>query len=94
MVRSLEKLCRIECSEEEEQDLLDSLTKVLSYIEQLKEVDTEGVPTCRYVLRGMLRNQMRDDVVTDLLLRDKFLADAPDQIGGMIKVPPIMKPSF
>jgi aspartyl-tRNA(Asn)/glutamyl-tRNA(Gln) amidotransferase subunit C len=87
----LKKLCRIECSEEEGKDLAGRLSRVLEYTAQLKELDTEGVATCRYVLRGMLKNRMREDTPTDLLPRDKFLANAPDQIGGMIRVPPILK---
>lgn len=89
----LKKLCRIECSEEENQDILVSLSRVLEYVEQLKEVDTANTKTCRYVLRGMLKNQMREDEVKDLLPRDQFLANAPDQIGGMIRVPPVLKSS-
>lgn len=89
----LKKLCRIECSEEENRDLLDALQKVLGYVALLDEVDTEGVKTCRYVLRGMLQNKMREDEVKDLLSRDKFLANAPDQIGGMIRTPSVLKQS-
>lgn len=89
----LKKLCRIECTDEENQDILNSLTRVLDYVNQLDEVNTEGVKTCRYVLRGMQRNQMREDEVKDVLPRETFLANAPDQIGGMIRVPPVLKPS-
>ncbi len=89
----LKRLCRIECSEEENEDILASLSRVLEYMAQLNEVDTEHVRACRYVLRGMLRNRMREDEIKDLLPREQFLANAPDQIGGMIRVPPVLKPS-
>lgn len=89
----LKKLCRIECTPEENEDILQNLGRVLEYVEQLKEVNTENTKTCRYVLRGMLRNRMREDEVKDLLTREQFLANAPDQIGGMIRVPPVLKPS-
>ncbi len=88
----LKKLCRIECTEAEDQDILASLQSVLEYVEQLKDVNTEGTKTCRYVLRGMLKNNMREDTPKDPLSRDQFLANAPDQIGGMIRVPPVLKP--
>ncbi len=87
----LRKLCRLECSLEEETDLLHSLQNVLGYIELLNEVNTEGVASCNYVLRSALKNQMREDEVKDLLPREQFLAEAPDQIGGMVRVPPVMK---
>lgn len=87
----LKKLCRLECTPEEDEDLLKSLTRVLNYVEQLNEIDTERVKPCRYVLRGMLKNQMREDAVKDLLPRDQFLSNASDQIGGMVRVPPVLK---
>ena len=67
-----------------------SIEDVLSYIEQLQEVDTEGVPPCLTVLET-LTNQLREDVPEEPLSRDLFLANAPSQVGGMIKVPPVFK---
>lgn len=87
----LKKLSRINVSKEEEANIVDSLNRVFEYFSQLDEVDTEHVKPCNYVLRSMLKNRMREDVVADILSRDQFLANAPDQIGGMIKVPPILK---
>lgn len=90
-IAHLKKLCRIDLSQEEEGEILNSLNKVFEYFSQLQEVNTEGVAPCSYVLRSMLKNRMRDDVVSEVLSRDQFLANAPDQIGGMIRVPPILK---
>lgn len=87
----LKHLARLDCTPEEEEDLLSSLTRVLDYVNLLNEVETEGVPPCRFVLRGMLQNKMRRDEVGELLPREAFLANAPDQIGGMIRVPPVLK---
>lgn len=89
----LQKLCRIECSPDESEDILSSLSSVLSYIEQLNEINTENTKTCRYVSRGMIKNRLREDIVSDLLPREELLTNAPDQIGGMIRVPPVLKPS-
>lgn len=89
----LKRLCKIDCSAEENEDILSNLKRVLDYVEQLKEVNTENTKTCRYVLRGMLKVALREDTVADPLPREEFLANAPDQIGGMIRVPPILKPS-
>ena len=87
----LKKLCKIECTHEEELDILSSLTRVLGYIESLKEVDTENIPPCNFVLRGMLKTVLRDDLIEGQLSHEKFLANAPEQIGGMIRVPIIIK---
>jgi aspartyl-tRNA(Asn)/glutamyl-tRNA(Gln) amidotransferase subunit C len=89
----LKKLCRIECSEEESRNIQDNLSRVLDFVAQLNEVDTDNTAPCRYVLRGMLRNQMRADEIKDPLSREQFLSNAPEQVGGMIRVPPVLKPS-
>ncbi|MBS0626218.1 MAG: Asp-tRNA(Asn)/Glu-tRNA(Gln) amidotransferase subunit GatC [Verrucomicrobia bacterium] len=90
-LENLKKLCRIECSPEEDQEIMNSLNRVLEYIDQLNEVNTNGVATCNYVLQTMLKNLMREDEVKELLPREQFLSNAPDQIGGMVRVPPVMK---
>lgn len=87
----LKKLCRLELTAEEETEILASIQKVLGYVEQLNEVNTEGVASCNFVLRSLLQNQLREDEVKELLPREQFLNNAPDQIGGMIRVPAVMK---
>ena len=87
----LKKLCRIDCTPQEDEDILHSLNRVLEYVAQLAEVETGDAKSCRYVLRGMLKNRMREDEVKDILPRDQFLANAPEQIGGMVRTPPVLK---
>lgn len=89
-IQQLTRLCRIDCTEEEQEALLKDLRKILDYIEQLQEVDTKGVPPCNHVLENMA-NVMRDDVIGEVLDREAFLANAPSHIGGMIRVPPVIK---
>ena len=76
---------------DEEIKILDSLESILSYVDLLNEVDTNGVPPCDWVLQTMLKNQMRSDEVCDLLPRQEFLSNTAEQIGGMVRVLPIMK---
>jgi aspartyl-tRNA(Asn)/glutamyl-tRNA(Gln) amidotransferase subunit C len=84
------KLCRIFVSEPDKKNLLNSIESVLSYVEQLDEVNTEGVAPC-YTVHETLKNVMRDDIPEAPLSRELFLADAPSHVGGMIKVPPVLK---
>jgi aspartyl-tRNA(Asn)/glutamyl-tRNA(Gln) amidotransferase subunit C len=87
----LKKLCRIDYSPEEEADLQKSLARVLEYVDKLNEVDTKNVEPCRFVHPAIHKTQMREDVVQDVLPREQFLANAPDQIGGMIRTPPVLR---
>lgn len=89
-IKTLVSLSRISCSDEEITDLQANLQKILTYIEQLNELDTENVPPCQQVISGAC-NVMRDDVVGETLSREIFLEDAPSQIGGMIRIPPVFK---
>lgn len=91
-IKSLTQLCRIDCTEDEQESLLIDLKKILVFIEQLQEVDTENISPCLNVLEDLV-NVVRDDVVGETLPRDVFLANAPSQVGGMIRVPPVIKQS-
>jgi aspartyl-tRNA(Asn)/glutamyl-tRNA(Gln) amidotransferase subunit C len=91
-VDKLTQLSRIRCTEPEKEALLKDLKKILNYMEQLKEIDTENVPPCSHVLEDMV-NVTREDIVGPTMPRDTFLANAPSHIGGMIRVPPVIKNS-
>ena len=92
-LKNLEKLCLIQCTEEEEQTLLENIQKILQYVEQLNEIDTEEVSPCNYVLKNMPHALLREDEVGEVLSKELFLSNAPDQIGGMVRVPPVLKSS-
>jgi len=90
-LENLEKLCRIKLTPQEEVEFLDSIKEILDYVEQMNEIDTEGVAPCNYVLKEMQMNTTREDKVGKTLPREEFLSNAPEQIGGMIRIPPVMK---
>lgn len=91
-IKNLVKLSRIECSEKEQDALLSDLEKILALFEQLEEINTDDIPPCNQVIEGMA-NVMRDDVIDEIMPREAFLSNAPSQIGGMIRVPPVIKSS-
>lgn len=78
-IRRIASLARIRISEEEMGKLQGELNGILAWIEQLNEVDTDGVAPLSGALRMTLR--MREDVVTDGNIRDRILANAPERIG-------------
>lgn len=88
VIKNLQKLCRIKCSPQEEENLLKDLSRILEYVAQLKEIDTEGID-----LKSQKEEEklpLREDVIESPIPRDLFLANAPDKIGGMIRTPPIL----
>jgi aspartyl-tRNA(Asn)/glutamyl-tRNA(Gln) amidotransferase subunit C len=89
-IEKLSKLCRIACSEEEKEILRQNLSKVLGYIDQLKQIETNGIPPCNTVLKDLF-SVLREDEVADTLSRETFLANAPQHVGGMVRVPPVIQ---
>jgi aspartyl-tRNA(Asn)/glutamyl-tRNA(Gln) amidotransferase subunit C len=90
-VKYLAKLCRIACTEEQEESLLHDMQEILGYVELLNEIDTKDAEPCNFVTEGLTQTPLRNDVVGPTLSRDDFLKNAPLTIGGMIRVPPVLK---
>jgi aspartyl-tRNA(Asn)/glutamyl-tRNA(Gln) amidotransferase subunit C len=88
-VRHIAKLARIAMSEEELERLVPELNNILGWIEQLGEVDTDGVEPLTAVIEQKLR--LRDDKVTDGDIRDDVLANAPEAQHGFFAVPKVIE---
>jgi aspartyl-tRNA(Asn)/glutamyl-tRNA(Gln) amidotransferase subunit C len=88
-VRHIAKLARIAMSEEELARLEPELNNILGWVEQLAEVDTDGVEPLTAVIDQTLR--LRDDVVNDGNIRDEVLANAPDAQHGFFAVPKVIE---
>lgn len=88
-VARIAALARIKVTEEEQTRLAGELTQILTWIEQLNEVDTTGVEPMASV--GHLTLPMRADVVSDGGIRDKLLANAPQEARGFFAVPKVVE---
>lgn len=86
-LEALKNLCRLDLSSSEETEILSQIPKVLEYVQQLDELDTKNTTPCRYVLRGMLRNNMREDVCEQEMTQEAFFSNAPDEQDQMIRIP-------
>ncbi|MES2136250.1 MAG: Asp-tRNA(Asn)/Glu-tRNA(Gln) amidotransferase subunit GatC [Pseudomonadota bacterium] len=88
-VRHIAKLARIAMSEEELERLVPEINNILGWVEQLGEVDTDGVEPLAQVIDLKLR--LRDDAVTDGNIREDVLANAPDAQHGFFAVPKVIE---
>ena len=89
IVRHVAKLARIAMTDAEIAELVPELNNILGWVDQLAEVDTDGVEPLTAVIDLKLR--LRDDVVTDGNVRDKVLANAPDAQHGFFAVPKVIE---
>jgi len=88
-VQKIAALARIDVPEAELDKLAAELSNILGWVEQLGEVDTEGVAPMASVIEMTLRR--RADEVTDGGIRDDVLANAPDARDGFFAVPKVIE---
>jgi len=88
-VRHIARLARIAMSDEEIERLAPELNNILGWVEQLGEVNTDGIEPLTAVIDQKLR--LRDDAVTDGNIRDEILANAPDAQHGFFAVPKVIE---
>ena len=88
-VRHIAKLARIAMSDAELERLVPELNAIIGWVEQLAEVDTEGVEPLTAVIEQKLR--LREDAVTDGDIRDQVLANAPQAQHGFFAVPKVIE---
>ena len=87
--RRVAHLARIAVPEEDLPALAGEFNAILGFIEQLSEVDVEGVEPMVSVTP--MRLKRRDDVVTDGGQPEKVLANAPDAREGFFAVPKVVE---
>ncbi len=88
-VAQIAKLARIRVPEDQLDALSGELSNILTWIEQLSELDTEGVEPMTSVVEVTLSR--RADVVTDGGYPDKVVANAPEAAHGFFVVPKVVE---
>jgi aspartyl-tRNA(Asn)/glutamyl-tRNA(Gln) amidotransferase subunit C len=83
------KLARIKVEDDQLPALAEEFNRILGFIEQLGEVDVEGVEPMTSVAPQRLKR--REDVVTDGNYQEKVLSNAPDAREGFFAVPKVVE---
>ncbi len=87
-VEHIADLAQLKLDEEDGDIFTKQLGDILNYIEQLNELDTDGVVPTAYTVP--MKNVLREDRVGPSLPKKKFLANAPDKKDGQFRVPRII----
>ena len=88
-VRRIARLARIHVEDADVARLGGELNGILGWIEQLQEVNVEGVEPLTGAAQMALR--MREDAVTDGGYPERVLANAPDRVGAFYAVPKVVE---
>jgi aspartyl-tRNA(Asn)/glutamyl-tRNA(Gln) amidotransferase subunit C len=88
-LQKIAHLARLQIKPEEEASLMKSMDSVLSWMEQLNEVDTNGVEPLTHVMDE--ENKWRQDESSNNLSREDALFNAPAKNASYIMVPKVIE---
>ena len=88
-VKNIAFLARMRVDDDQLEALAGELSAIIGWVEQLAEVDTEGVEPMTSVVEMALPR--RDDEVTDGRCREDVLANAPEGTDGFYTVPKVVE---
>lgn len=83
-VLKLALLSKLSLNDDQLKKFRDEIEEILNYIEQLQQVDTEGLDPTNQVTG--LTNVMRDDEIADEVDKEELLKNAPGREDDYIKV--------
>lgn len=88
-VRRIAHLARIAVAEDEVEHLKNELNGILAFVEQLQEVNVEGVEPMTSVTPMAMKK--REDVVDDGDIADDIVQNAPATEGHYFVVPKVVE---
>lgn len=88
-VAKIARLARIEVTQDEKRHFAREITGILQWVEQLGEVNTDGVPQMTSVAAMQL--PWREDKVTDGNRQEEIIRNAPQSDYGCFVVPKVME---
>jgi aspartyl-tRNA(Asn)/glutamyl-tRNA(Gln) amidotransferase subunit C len=88
-VRWVAQLARLQLSDAELESMTRQLSAIVEYVNQLQQVNTEGVEPLSHALP--IQNVFREDELKPSLPVDAALANAPDRRGGFYGVPAVFE---
>ena len=89
-VEGIARLARLEISAAELPVYVASLSKILSFVEQLNAAQTGTAEPMAHPLEGEVQ-RLRPDLVTDHDQHEKFQANAPSVSAGLYLVPKVIE---
>ena len=88
-VARIARLARLKVPEEELAPLAGELSGIFAWIEQLNEVNTDGVEPMTSVIE--MKMPEREDAVTDGGIQEKILTNATKHTAGFFVVPKVVE---
>jgi aspartyl-tRNA(Asn)/glutamyl-tRNA(Gln) amidotransferase subunit C len=88
-LRKIAHLARLEFNPDSENEILDSINEILTWVEKLNEIDTSHVEPLTHMSQEV--NVLREDEVKPPLSHDRALANAPKKDSDYFRVPKVIE---
>ena len=87
-VEKIAHLARLEVSPAQAQEFTEQLSKILGYFEQISKLDTKNIEPL--VTPSEIEAFWREDEQVIKHASEEMVANAPDKVGSLYKVPPVV----
>jgi len=84
-IKTIANLARLKFPKEDEAKFMNDINGILDWVEQLKEVNVDGIDPLVSV--SPRENAIRPDDVTDGGIQTELMANAPESVQGFYEVP-------
>lgn len=86
-IERLAGLSKLQFTDVEKNELIEDMSRILTFVEQLNEVDTDGVEPLLHM--SEVNNVLRDDVSKTTITQQDGLKNAPVKDSDFFKVPKV-----
>tara|TARA_X000000368_G_C22937700_1_gene670648 strand:+ start:273 stop:563 length:291 start_codon:yes stop_codon:yes gene_type:complete len=89
LIQDIAKLSKLKFDSSAEEKMIEDMGKILSFIDKLNEIDTEGVEPLIYMSEEV--NVLRKDETNSEVSQKDALRNAPQKDSDYFKVPTVLK---
>lgn len=82
-------LARLEFKKQDAQKMMDDMTKIITWVEQLEEIDTDGVEPLTTMSHEI--NALREDIIKPHLSHENAMKNAPKKDADYFRVPKVLE---
>ncbi|NCD69851.1 Asp-tRNA(Asn)/Glu-tRNA(Gln) amidotransferase subunit GatC [Mucilaginibacter agri] len=88
-VDKIAHLARLEVNANEKEQLMADMSRILSFMEKLNEIDTSNVEPLVYMTEEV--NTFREDVVKEVITHEEALQNAPEHDENYFLIPKVIE---
>ena len=88
VISKLARLSKLKFNEDEMKLISNDLSKMLDFINQLQDLDTEGIDPLIHMNEEI--NNWREDKVQGMISQEEALSNSPDKDGTYFKLPKVL----